>query len=196
MAEPSNTTLKETFWDSILKSPSINRNKMLVSVSDDSAVCEREHMIQQCWTITITCQMTIRAVTLTRRYWIFLVQLIEYSQLWAYDQPVDEVLHDEIEETEGRDEWADDGVGRGQGEDEEHPAYKSSKRRNQTILRTTKSKKLTNRSCSRTWIRRCWSGARRASRPRSGQPACGSRTRTARRTCIKMSRVEIAILRS
>ena len=71
--------------------------------------------------------MTIRAVTLTRRYWIFLVQLIEYSQLWAYDQPVDEVLHDEIEETEGRDEWADDGVGRGQGEDEEHPAWKVNK---------------------------------------------------------------------
>ena len=40
----------------------------------------------------------------------------------ALHPPVNEVLHDEVEETEGRDERAHDSVGRGQGEDQQHPA--------------------------------------------------------------------------
>ena len=32
------------------------------------------------------------------------------------------MFHDHVEETEGCDERTDDGVGRGQGEDQEHPA--------------------------------------------------------------------------
>ena len=36
--------------------------------------------------------------------------------------PVNAVLHNQVEQPEGRDERADDGVGRGEGEDEQHPA--------------------------------------------------------------------------